>query len=234
MRENPEIVWEMYQLLEKEFLNYLEYVPLSPQHYNVWSYPLVNLFNNVGSSVDSFFKNAIFCESLNDYPRISQIRDPRRHNMKGYREVFETQYSISNKKIFELRTFSSISPFADWSEDKTPDWWNRYTKIKHDRFRNKELATLKTTIDALAGLFTLFLTHRETLSILIDYNLMHSQLTRDSYKPVLLQGTPFENLGGQRVYIKTGLFGYIFENMKYPSEDCYKTRMLSPAYPDYG
>jgi len=158
MRENPEIVWELYQSLEKEFLSYLEYVPLTPQHYDVWSYPLVNLFNNIGSSVDSFFKNAIYCESLNDYPNIDEIRAKDQHTMKTYRDIFETQYMISNKQIFELWNFSSVYPFGDWKNNNVPDWWSRYTDIKHDRFRNKERATLKATIDALAGLFSLFLT----------------------------------------------------------------------------
>jgi hypothetical protein len=57
MSEKPELVWEVYQSLEDEFLNYLKYVPLTPSHYEVWSTPLANLLNNIGSSVDSFFKN---------------------------------------------------------------------------------------------------------------------------------------------------------------------------------
>jgi len=234
MRADPAIVWEMYQSLENDFLNYLDYVPLTQTHYKVWSYPLVNLFNNIGSSIDSFFKNAIFCDSLNEYPEIDQLRNKPQHNMGMYREIFETQYKISTTQIFELKNFSSIYPFKDWSDNRTPDWWSKYTAIKHDRFRNKKRATLKATIDALAGLFTLFLTHKETLSILIDHNLMHSPLTRESYKRVLLQGIPFENLGLQRVYIKTGLFGCVFENLKSPSEDIYKIQMLSPSYPGYG
>jgi hypothetical protein len=234
MRADPAIVWEMYLSLEKDFLNYLEYVPLTSQHFEVWSYPLVNLFNNIGSSVDSFFKNAIFCDSLNEYSGIDQLRNRSGHNMKTYRAIFETQYKISNTQIFELKNFSSIYPFKDWSDERTPDWWSRYTAIKHDRFRNKKRATLKTTIDALAGLLTLFLTHKETLSTLIDYNVMHSQIKKDVYKPILLQGAPFEDLGVHRIYVKTGLFGYVFGNMNFPIEDSDKIRMLSPAYPGYG
>jgi hypothetical protein len=235
MRENPEIVWEMYQSLEKEFLNYLEYVPFSIQHYEVWSYPLVNLFNNIGSSVDSFFLNAIYCESLNDIPRIEEIRtDNHQHNMKTYRDIFETRYKLSNVQIFELRNFSSIYPFKNWSEGSSPDWWSKYTDIKHNRYQNKKRATLKVTIDALAGLFSLFITHKETLSSLIDYNFMQTQLTRESYKPILLQGSPFENLGAHRIRIKTGLFGYVFESTNFPLENSDKIKILSPNYQGHG
>jgi hypothetical protein len=235
MRENPEIVWEMYQSLEKEFLNYIEYVPLSPQHYNVWSYPLVNLFNNIGSSVDSFFKNAIKCNSLDDFPSIDQIRlNSRQHNMKTYREIFDTQYQVSNKQIFELKNFTSIAPFKDWSNKNTPGWWSQYTEIKHNRFENREKATLKNALDSLAGLFVLFLTHKETLSMLIDNNYMHAQLTKDSYKPVLLQGAPYTNLGAHRISIKTGLFGYVFASDIFAFGECDQIRVLSPNYEGFG
>jgi hypothetical protein len=233
MRENPEIVWEMYQSLEKEFLNYLEYVPLTTQHYEVWSYPLVNLFNNIGSSVDSFFKNAIFCESLNNIQGMEEIRsDDHQHNMKTYRDIFETRYKVSNTQIFELKNFYPIYPFKNWSNHSSPDWWSRYTDIKHNRYQNKEKATLKMTVDALAGLFSLFITHKETLSTLIDYNFMHSQLRKDSYKPILLQDK-LDNLGINRVWIKTDLFGYVFASSTFPFEDRNKIEILSPSYGGY-
>ena len=175
-------------------------------------------------------KNAIYCESLNDYPNIAKTRAENQHSMKTYREIFQTRYRISNKQIFELRNYSSIYSFSDWSDERTPDWWIRYTDIKHDRFRNKEQATLRATIDALAGLFSLFLTHKETLSTLIDHNFMHTQLTRESIKPILLQGEPFQSLGLHRIYIKTGLFGYVFSSSKFPLEDSDKIKILSPNF----
>ena len=160
MRENPELVWEVYLSLEEEFLNYVKYVPLVSNHSNVWSYPLANLLNNIGSSVDSFCKNAIFCESLDSVDEIQSIRDDgNKQNMKFYRQIFDGKYHLSNKKIFELQNMSLISPFDKWRDGNTPIWWKDYTDIKHDRFRNKERATLNSTLEALGGLFLLFLNH---------------------------------------------------------------------------
>ena len=56
---------------------------------------------------------------------------------------------------------------------------------------------------------------------------MHTQLTVDSYKPILLQGEPFENLGHHRIYIKTGLFDYVFANAEFSMEESQKIRILS-------
>jgi hypothetical protein len=234
VRENPEIVWEMYQLLEKDFLNYLDYVPLDPQHYNVWSYPLGNLLNNIGSCVDSFFKNAIYCESLDDYSDITDLRQRDHHNMGTYRTIFETQYKISDKKIFDLKTYSPIIPFSEWKTDNPPDWWNKYTDIKHDRFRNKEKATLKATLDALGALFVLFLTHKETLYVLIDNDV----IIRNGYpKERCKEDLPQIELTDQllnRIYAKTDLFGYVFNSKRNCNSDELKIKILSPGYPGYG
>jgi hypothetical protein len=121
MHETSEFVWEVYQSLEDEFLNYLKYVPLTPNHNGVWSIPLTNLLNNIGSSVDSFFKNAILCPSLDDYDGINAIRDDEhQHNMKIYREIFNSRYHLSNKKIFEMITLLPICPYDNWNNNSAP------------------------------------------------------------------------------------------------------------------
>ena len=52
-----ETFWdEDYLLLEKEFLNFIKYVPLTSEHYDVWSMKLANLLLLIGSSIDYFLK----------------------------------------------------------------------------------------------------------------------------------------------------------------------------------
>lgn len=232
MRENPELVWEVYLSLEEEFLNYIKYVPLVPNHSNVWSYPLANLLNNIGSSVDSFCKNAIFCESLDDITEIQAIRDDSaKQNMKYYRQVFDTKYHLSDKKIFELQSQSSLCPFIKWRDGNTPLWWKNYTDIKHDRFRNKELATLNATLEALGGLFLLFLNHKETIPVLVDHNIVKTRFTKESCKELLLMGEPISDIKAG-IWAKTSLFGYVFES-KFSIGDEERKRILSPGYQGY-
>jgi len=158
-----------------------------------------------------------------------------------YRDIFEKRYKISNKEIFDLKNFSPISPnyspiypFASWKNNFTPDWWEKYTKIKHDRFRNKEQATLKSTIDALAGLFALFLTHPETLDVLIDRDVIISGGHPKAYtKEILSHPEPITEMVN-RIYSKTSLFGYVFEIHGYPNDDESKIKVLSPSYLGYG
>ncbi|WJI09506.1 hypothetical protein FGU46_05065 [Methanobacterium sp. CWC-01] len=58
---NSYLFWEEdYRSCESEFLEFLTYVPLSDDHYNVWSLKLANQLLLIGSSIDSFFKSALY------------------------------------------------------------------------------------------------------------------------------------------------------------------------------
>lgn len=232
MRERPELVWETYQSLENEFLDCIDYIPLSEEHYSVWSYKLANLLNNVGSSVDSFFKNAIECKSLDDFKGITKIRDPDApRNMKVYRDIFNGRYNLSKKTIFEIKNYTTIYPYKEWSELGTLNWWNDYLKIKHDRFENHKRATLKTTLDALGALFLLFLNQKETIPMLVDIEIIKSGFEKDYCTNLLFQGEPLKEIGSA-VYAKTSLFGYVFEP-QYQIDNAERKRILSPRYSGY-
>jgi hypothetical protein len=228
MRDNPELVWEVYQELEDEFLNLIKYVPLDPNHYQVWSNPLASLLNNIGSSVDSFFKNAILCPSIDDYSGINEIRNEvHTHNMSTYRKIFNSRYRLANKKIYEIKTYSSITPYSNWNEPSTPQWWKDYTAIKHDRFRNEKKATLKSTLEALGGLFILYLNQKETIPVLVDRDIINSRgLSKYVRKDIILRGEPTPT--GAIIYAKTPLFGYVFECEQSISEEERK-RILSSS-----
>jgi hypothetical protein len=227
MRDTPELVWEAYQSLEDEFLNYLKYVPLTPNHYKVWSFQLANLLNNTGSSVDSFFKNAILCPSLDNYDDINTIRaNVRQHNMTTYRKIFNSRYHLSDKNIFEMKTFTTICPYYNWNNNSPLQWWSDYTSIKHNRFLHNEKATLKSTLEALGGLFILFLYQKETIPVLVDRNIINSGgLRKDIVKEKLLRGEP-TGLGAI-IYAKTPLFGYVFE-YGLPINENDRKKILSP------
>ncbi len=51
------------------------------------------------------------------------------------------------------------------------DWWKVYRNLKHDKVGNKESATLKIVLNALAALFLLNVHHYESRSYLrLGYN----------------------------------------------------------------
>ena len=230
---DPDLAWEEYKSLEEDFMKYLRFVPLTDEHDEVWSLYLGDLLIRTGSILDSFFRRAIFSPELDTATNIKKYRtlDDLRINMGTYREVFDPFYGLSSKNIHELRTFKSLTPFFSWSSNKSPDWWEAYNNVKHDRFENKKEATLKSTLNALGGVFLLNVMHLETMPVLVDYNIIKSTYAKEFFKKLLLDREPLDNM--EIVYAKTSLFGYVFELKERSFDETEVKRILSRSYPGY-
>jgi hypothetical protein len=233
MTLDPVLVWDEYRHLENDFLESLNFVPLTNEHYNVWSLYYGDLLLRTGSIIDSFFRRSIYSHKLNDAKNIADYRamQDKSINFGTYQKLFGAYYNLSSKKIFDLRTYSPIIPFENWNNGRSPQWWDNYNQVKHDRFENRKLATMKTTLDALSGLFIINILHKETMPILVDLEVIKSGLAKGFLKELLNRKEPLNEL--DTVYAKSKLFGYVFESEKFPDNDAEKQRILSPFYPGY-
>ena len=227
---DPDLAWDEYKFLEENFIEYLRYVPLSSEHFTVWSLNLGDLLIRTCSIIDSFFKSAMFCSELNSVKKIGWYRslDGKKINMGTHRDIFEDFYGLSSKKIFEIRKFNAFIPFSKWNSKKSPDWWDAYNLVKHDRFNCKKKATLEATINALSALFILNVIHLETMPLLVDYDIIKSSLSsKAGIKMALKMKEPSNTL--YPIFAKTKLFGYVFDGEHEP--DC--EYILSRSYSGY-
>ncbi|GAB7015894.1 hypothetical protein [Methanogenium cariaci] len=234
MGSNSAISWNQYQLLENEFLNYLRYVPLTPTHYDVWSYQLGSMLLDIGSIVDSFLKSSITSSEFNSIPNISKYRQKKQDkklNMNDYREVYDKFYVLSSKYVYNLKNNEKIYPFKDWNLGKSPEWWKDHTDVKHDRFQNKEKATLKSTFHALGGLFLLNVTNNNVFPYLVDIDVIgrmgnpkwHVKSLADNDQISVSERTI------DPIYVKTEIFGYVYSNKINPHPSDVEIGVLSPA-----
>ena len=231
------IIWNEYVYLEDDFIESIRYLPLVPAHYEVWSEHFADLIIRIGSVFDSFLKRAIFCELLDNVDGIGQCREKynsnRIINIKDYQHIFEPFYDLSSKDVYNLHTFEPVTPFSEWVNDVgSLGWWKAYTKLKHDRFVNKEVATLEKTLNALGGLFLLNVLHLETAPNLVDYYIIKSNYSKQCLKNIVT-GKEISN-GIEPIYAKTKLFGYVFNSEKRDISAEYKRHILSPSYLGYG
>lgn len=227
---DPDLAWDEYKFLEEDFIEFLRYVPLTNEHEDVWSLYLGDLLIRIGSILDSFFRRAIFSPVLDNAISISRYRalNDLQINMGVYRELYDPFYNLSSKKIYELRTLEQLTPFLSWSSNDSPYWWKNYNHVKHDRFKNKKEATLKSVLEALSGLFIINVIHLETMPVLVDYEIIHSGLAKGYLKSVLSNKEPLNDLN--TIYAKSKLFGYVFELTEF--EPDFK-QILSRSYPGY-
>lgn len=140
-------IWAFYQRLEKEFINSLNYVALTEDNYNTYSIEYEKLILSIGSEID------ILCKAL-----CNEIqRDKHPNQMPQYYAILSSIPNFMTSKVCCLKQNISFSPFAEWTDQNRPDWWNVYNKIKHDRINNNNYkkGNLKSTYYALARLYVL-------------------------------------------------------------------------------
>ena len=160
------IFWELYKDLERQFQDFLEYVPYLSGNETVYSFKLLNLILSIGGHVDSAFKE------MARYPEFSGNNDCREILKKVKKKqtipvtlplkAFETEYKLSEKTIIfkRLPERENITPFKPRSaRAQSPKWWKTHNDVKHDVGVNIKEASLQTVRDALAGAFLLNVIH---------------------------------------------------------------------------
>lgn len=154
------LYWKNYILLEKEFMETLDYIDLDTDNYDVYSPKYIKLLLQIGSEVDVSAK--LLCKQHNAQSKAKNIDEYKTEIMSGEKDFCHTEVNV------EL--YSNITPFSPWESWKqgvNPDWWGAYNKVKHRRFESGDIggttklyykfANLKYTLFALGGLYQLLI-----------------------------------------------------------------------------
>jgi len=162
--------WDLYLDLERQFENFLEYVPYMKGNEQTYSYKLLNMILSIGGHVDSAFKE------MARYPKFSTnsdcqkilklLRKGRTVHIELPLRAFEKKYGISNKKVIFKRSPERLEIIPFKPKDKasiSPHWWTIYNKLKHDVSINLQEANLRNTLYALAGAFLLNVIHEPAI-----------------------------------------------------------------------
>jgi len=134
-----------YRLIEKDFVNTIDFVSISPTNYSTFSPTYLKILLSIGSEID-VLKDFI-CKSLNT-------------NMKQFNQAEPDFHSVE----VDVRSYEiTLKPWD--TAEQCPDWWTAYNEVKHNRNENAskfdpskkyfEYANLKNVLTALAGLYSL-------------------------------------------------------------------------------
>ena len=138
--------WRYYLLLEKKFIETLNYVELAKENFSTYSVEYAHQLLAVGSELDTFFK--IYCGfNLNDRKNIG---DYTRYIISDYPQITAQVVEIYNTEI-------TLTPYEEWSQWNTHSgnllsWWDAYNLIKHNRQENITKASMGNVVTALAAL----------------------------------------------------------------------------------
>lgn len=163
--------WDYFLSLEADLIESSRYVEFTQANFDAYSIHFARLVMAVSAEIDSVAK--AFCKQI----------DPN----SGATNILEYAGKILGRypKITDVGTVShkygiTITPWEMWSSYDSPDWWQAYNGIKHNRALNFHTATLKNSLTSLSGLLVLL------LYFYFDRNSGHQEEISSFEKPKLL------------------------------------------------
>lgn len=145
-RELTQRHWGYYLVLEKKFVDSIEYVELHEDNYNTFSNGYALLIQVVGAELDILFKE--YC-GFNTSDRKKTITDYASF-------ILQNSPDIVNQKISLQQYDIEIQPFKGWDASQagqTLPWWSAFTNIKHNRYDKLKQAKQENALNILGALF---------------------------------------------------------------------------------
>jgi hypothetical protein len=146
--DSPEHYVRAYLIIQKDFLNLLDYIEPADTNLKTYSFRIHELLLRICIEIEA---NCVAILSENGY------RKPGNWTMTDYKKINEShRLSSYEVKIPVWKGLENVrKPFENWNSDKTLDWWEGYNKSKHDRHTEFEKATFKNLTDAMCGLIAI-------------------------------------------------------------------------------
>jgi hypothetical protein len=138
--------WQYYKSIIGDIEVVSRYVEISTDNYSTYSIELTRLLLSAGSEIDVVAK--LLCK----------VADPEAtpDNINKYQEILKHKFpGLPEVEVSLPKYLISLKPWFDWLENKTPEWWGCYNKVKHERSQHFCEANLKNVLLATAGLYVL-------------------------------------------------------------------------------
>jgi hypothetical protein len=186
----------MFQELEDDMTEFLSFVPLNKNHFNVYSLKLVRIILYGGPEILNAFELAI-CNledkvgmheqfNVGKYEKFgdnlqkdldtfwkdeAKNRNTERPQSPSFNRYFclldEYGFNKISKATVHLKECPDVV-LCPFSKNPPPEWWDVYNVLKHDKYSSWMKANLLTALTCLAALFWL-----------VNNNLR--ELSRDSF-----------------------------------------------------
>jgi len=142
-------------------------IPYCEEHDEVWSPRLATCIMEACSQLDSLWKFAAH-NSSNPGAANLDITD----HFNNFRDDVSKQWLVFLGENPEI-----IIPFEKWIDKEKYerlDWWQAYTSLKHDRWRNIKMATFNNAVNSVAGLFLAILKSKHCRNAVEESNWLSS------------------------------------------------------------
>lgn len=150
--------WNYFLAIERDLENLARYIEFDQRNFDCFSIECARILLAAGAEVDVVSK--LICKSMNSRSRAN--------NIQMYKKEIKKHYpGIPNFKVSIERFGMTLEPWDEWKKVKGhPFWWKAYTETKHRRDTQYHLASLKNSLNAIAGLYVLLIyLHKDLATI---------------------------------------------------------------------
>jgi hypothetical protein len=152
-----------YEELEERLIEFLKFFPFTSQNLNVSSPRLAGLITEACNILDSLFNEALNPKAVHRSVIVCQKcgfeRGKRSYDITDYAKFYSGTLRLPVVKSFMyVSPPQYVTPFQErlhllsGGDYMTLPWWSAYTRLKHNRIKNIEQATLANAVNALCGL----------------------------------------------------------------------------------
>lgn len=140
--------WNYFLALEEDVIRLSRYLEFTQDNFGAYSLELARILLAAASEVDVVAKR--LCSTLEGGEKAGSI--------DKYRQVLTAAFpQLGGIEVRMARFGLTLVPWEQWAEGRKPVWWEAYTNVKHHRHTHFADASLKNTLNALAGLFVVIL-----------------------------------------------------------------------------
>lgn len=140
--------WNYFLAIESDLARLSRYIEFNDDNFNAYSIEMAHLLLAAASEVDVVAKQ--HCKIIDPGKKPEKINE--------YRIIYIAKLpEIKDIKVYLPRYNLEVTPWSYWDQDKTPEWWSAYNKVKHQRGDYFNRANLKNVLDAIGGLFVILL-----------------------------------------------------------------------------
>src|SRR3990167_11160714 len=139
-----------FLLLQKDFINLLDYIEPSNTNLKTYSFRIHELFVRSCIEIESFCRTIL---KENSYGR----EDKKEMRMDDYKKL-EKSHMLSEYQIKPQRWEGDKSiyrPFESWKNEGSLDWYKAYHSVKHNPHNDFREANFKNLINAICGVAVL-------------------------------------------------------------------------------
>jgi hypothetical protein len=140
--------WQYFLALERDLVQTTYFVEPARDNFATYSVAYARILLTAGSEIDVVSK--LLCQHANPGSKADSI-DQYRHEITSHYPQFPTM------RVLVPRYALALDPWAAWSQQQTPEWWQLHQKVKHERHLHFREANLNNALQSVSGLLCLIL-----------------------------------------------------------------------------